>query len=439
MVERDPTLVPMIHSPQNPLSCRPSTTLLWTLLLVLGLGLTFSQPALAQEPPPPPEEQQPPAEPSPEPPLPVVVPPTEPEPLPSEEPSRELEEQDAEVLEEPTGEETLGEPVVDGTEVPKDQAETPVVKNREPNPCEVRSPRDEARLDQFRREIFETVCEAAAGFDGFFGSQRFDEEARRTHGRAGAQIVWDEHEGIELDGRLRVNVDFPNLDHRVNAFLGREDRDDFITGDEGNLDFLPTFFEREGGEEWLLGLGYRPVSNDRSSLDFDVGVDVDSSIDPFLRTRYRRYWLVGDDNLLRARQTVYWSDQKGVGYATRVDYERPLGWRTLARLTGNLVFDDETDGGDWNSGITLYRGFSPNSAVAWYVGINGETGKEVPIEDYGTRITYRRRMLREWFFGEILTGVTWPRDNLLMEREAAYHIGVGFEIQFSGEDLFGER
>jgi len=437
----DPFPVPMIHSQQNPLSRRP-LTLLWTLLLALGLGLALSQPAAAQEPPPPPEEQETTPEPPPPDPLPADVVPAEPDPVPDD-PSPDFGEQH---LEQPGGEQPFEEPeeapenpAVDDAVVPEPQAEIPAAKDRLPNPCEVRSPDDEARLDQFRREIFETVCEAAAGFDGFFGSQRFDEEARRTHGRAGAQIVWDEHEGFELDGRLRVNVDFPNLDHRVNAFLGREDRDDFITGDEGNLDFLPTFFEREGGEEWLLGLGYRPVSNDRSSLDFDVGVDVDSSIDPFLRTRYRRYWLVGDDNLLRARQTLYWSDRKGVGSATRVDYERPLGWKTLARVTGNLVFDDETEGGDWNSGITLYRGFSANSAVAWYVGINGETGKEVPIEDYGTRITYRRRMLREWFFGEILTGVTWPRDNLLMEREAAYHIGVGFEIQFSGEDLFGGR
>ncbi|HUP63809.1 MAG TPA: hypothetical protein VM557_00820 [Thermoanaerobaculia bacterium] len=306
---------------------------------------------------------------------------------------------------------------------------------RAPNPCEVRRPTGEERLDQYRREIFETVCEAAASFDGFFGSQRFDEEARLTHGRAGVRVVWDEHEGLELDGRLRVNVDFPNLDHRVNAFLGREEREAFLSGDEGDLDFLPTFFEREGGEEWLIGLGYRPLSSDRSSLDFDAGVDVDSSIDPFLRTRYRRYWLLGDDDLLRARQTVYWSDRKGVGYATRVDFERPLGDRTLARLSGNVVFDDETLGGDWNSGVTLYHGFTPDHAIAWYVGINGETGKEVPIEEYGSRFTYRQRMLREWFFGEVITGVTWPRDNREQVRERAYHIGLGFEIQFSGEDL----
>jgi hypothetical protein len=412
-------------------------TLLWTLLLVLGLGFFFSQPALAQEPPLPPEEQQTPVDPQPEAPLPVDPPAPETDPVPDipEEPSRAFDEQDAEEGE--PGEERPAETAVDEVEVPQTLVEVRRVEMPAENPCEVGRPRDEARLDKYRREIFETVCQAAAGFDGFFGSRRFDEEARRTHGRAGAQIVWDDHDGIELDGTLKVKVDFPNLDHRFNAFLGREERDGFITGDEGDLNFLPTFFEREGGQEWLVGLGYRPVSNDRSTLDFDVGVDVDSRIDPFLRSRYRRYWLVGDDNLLRARQTVYWSDRKGVGSATRVDYERPLGWRTLGRATGNLVFDDETQGADWNSGITLYRGFTPNSAVAWYVGISGETGKEVPIESYGTRITYRQRMLREWFFGEILTGVTWPRDNLQQTRERAYHFGVGFEIQFSGEDLFG--
>ncbi|MCA1732222.1 MAG: hypothetical protein LC732_01305, partial [Acidobacteria bacterium] len=426
----------MIHSPQYPLSRRPSITLLWTLLLVLGPGLTFSQAGLAQEPPLPPDREQteaaPLPDPPPDPPLPEEVPPTEPD-ADTEEESSLLDEQDPE--EELPVPEPPVEPVVDEAEVAEEVLTVPAPRRSE-NPCEVGKPRDEARLDKFRRGIFETVCEAAAGFDGFFGSRRFDEEARRTHGRAGARVILDEHEGVKLDGTLKVKVDFPNLDHRLNAFLGREERDEFLTGDEGDLNFLPSFFEREGGEEWLIGLGYRPVSNDRSALDFDVGVDIDSNIDPFVRTRYRYYWLVGNDNLLRARETVYYSDHKGLGSATRVDYERPLGWKTLARVSANLVFDDETQGGDWNSGITLYRGFTPNSAVAWYVGINGETGKEVPLEDYGTRITYRQRMLREWFFGEILTGVTWPRDNLQQTRERAYHFGVGFEIQFSGEDLF---
>jgi hypothetical protein len=83
----------------------------------------------------------------------------------------------------------------------------------------------------------------------------------------------------------------------------------------------------------------------------------------------------------------------------------------------------------------MYHGFTPNHAIAWFVGINGETGRPVPIQSYGTRFTYRQRMLREWFFGELITGVTWPRDRPEDQRRVAYHFGFGFEIQFSGEDL----
>jgi hypothetical protein len=312
----------------------------------------------------------------------------------------------------------------------------PAIRTGKPgDPCKVRSIGDEPRLDRYRREIFETLCETAARFDSFFGSRRFDEEARRTHGRVGLRVVWDEHDKLDLDGRLRFSVDFPNLDNSLRAFLGREDRGEFVTGVQNELDFLPTFFEREGRQEWLLGLGYTPLSSDRSSLDFDIGVDASWPVDPFARTRYRRYWIIGDDNLLRARQSIYYSDNKGVGFGTRVDFERPIGTKTLARLSGNIIFDDETRGGDWDSGVTMYHGFTPNHAIAWFVGINGETGRDVPIQAYGTRFTYRQRMLREWFFGELITGVTWPRDRPEDQRKVAYHIGFGFEIQFSGEDL----
>ena len=308
-----------------------------------------------------------------------------------------------------------------------------------PDPCETRSLGKEPRLDQLRREIFETVCESAAWFDGFFGSRRFDEEARRTHGRAGLRTIWDEHDGFELDGKLKVRVNFPNLDHRVDAFFGREERNEVLTGFENDLDFLPDFFERQGNEEWLLGLGYHPVNSKRSSLGFDVGMNIDTSPEPFVRSSYRHFWLIGNEHLLRARQTVYWTTEKGVGTSTRIDFERPLGRRTLARWSSGMVFDDETEGGDWDTGITLYRGFSRDRGLSWYVGIDGETAKEVPLETYGTRVVYRQRMLRQWFFGEIIGGVTWPRDTLADERRAAYHIGFGFDIQFSGEDLGAGR
>jgi hypothetical protein len=298
------------------------------------------------------------------------------------------------------------------------------------DPCYVYAPADERPLDQYRREIFETICGTAARFDRLFGNRRFDEEARRTNGRIGVRALYDEHEGFELDGKFRINVDLPNLDHRVKAFLGRDDRDDFVRGNDQELDFLPTFFEREGGAEWLVGFGYSPARGDRTRSDIDVGIE---GTDPFVRARYRYYRVAGNSNLFRARQTVYWTNDKDFGTSTRLDFERPISERTLARWNANATHDGETDGIDWNSGVTLYRGFSADRAIAWYVGIDGETGREVSLEDYGTTVTYRQRLFRPWFFGELISGVTWPRDSWSEKREKALHFGFGFEIQFSGD------
>jgi hypothetical protein len=314
------------------------------------------------------------------------------------------------------------------------QAETAATREKSAkdaaDPCHVFAPADEKPLDQYRREIFETICGTAARFDRLFGNRRFDEEARRTHGRVGVRALYDEHDGMEVDGKFRINVDFPNLDHRVKAFLGREDRDDFVRGNDQELDFLPTFFEREGGAEWLVGFGYSPARGDRTRSDIDAGIE---GTDPFVRARYRYYRVAGDRNLFRARQTVYWTNEKDFGTATRFDFERPIGQRSLARWNANATYDGETRGIDWNSGVTLYRGFSSDRAIAWYVGIDGETGREVSLENYGTTVTYRQKLFRPWFFGELISGVTWPRDSWDEEREAAFHVGFGFEIQFSGD------
>jgi hypothetical protein len=90
---------------------------------------------------------------------------------------------------------------------------------------------------------------------------------------------------------------------------------------------------------------------------------------------------------------------------------------------------------EWFSGITFYHGFDPNNAIALSLAAEGETDDVVPLHEYGSRVTYRRRMLRDWFFGELIGGVSWPRDEPDEDREAALHFGFGFEIQFSGEDL----
>jgi hypothetical protein len=301
-------------------------------------------------------------------------------------------------------------------------------------PCTVKRSPDETVLDRARRDIFEAICWSAADFDRLFGDRPFDEQARRTNGRAGVRVLWDERDGVEADGKLNANVEFPNLDNRVNGFLGRTAVEDFVLGREAPLESVPSFFESQGDEEWLAGFGYRPVSGDRNKVQLDAGVEAGTPLEPFARARYRHHGMLGG-NLFRFRQSVYWTRERELGASANADLERPLGEKTLGRWTVNGVIDGQTAGTEWESGVTVFHGLPLHRAIAWYAGVKGKTEGEATLQDVGTRITYRRRMLRDWFFGEFIAGVTWSRDNLTERWRTAARIGFGFEMQFSGEDL----
>jgi hypothetical protein len=63
-------------------------------------------------------------------------------------------------------------------------------------------------------------------------------------------------------------------------------------------------------------------------------------------------------------------------------------------------------------------------------GIKGETGDPAPVREYGTVVTYRRRMFRDWFYGEFIVGATWLREDDWDERKFGLAGGIGCEIFF---------
>jgi hypothetical protein len=85
---------------------------------------------------------------------------------------------------------------------------------------------------------------------------------------------------------------------------------------------------------------------------------------------------------------------------------------------------------DWYTAATLYQYLGTGSALAYMVEVYGETGREVPVENYGVLVTYRRSFLRPWLFIELSSGLYWPRRWLAEERKINPGLGLGFELHF---------
>lgn len=287
-----------------------------------------------------------------------------------------------------------------------------------------------AWIDRMQASLYRRMCLTSAGFDGFFGNARFDDEYESTHGSLSVGALWDERDDWDPSVRFRVQLRLPQLNERFSAFVGRVDPDEFVTEVRDDFDSLPRQFARAEDDEVLIGLGYRKPGPGGGHFDASVGARLDWPPDVYAKGAYRLTQPFLERNLLRLHETIFWREEDGFGTTTRIDLERLLGDDILARWTGSGTYAQETLGVRWFSNVTLYQSLGARRALAYQAGISGETDREVDIVDYGLRVIYRRSVYREWLFLELRSSVTWPRESLTEEREANPGAGIALEMQF---------
>jgi hypothetical protein len=297
------------------------------------------------------------------------------------------------------------------------------------------SPEQQPLVDEARRVLEETFCGATLWFDGLFGGEQNVESARAVSGRVELSTLHTEFEGTDFKGRLRLRYDLPNLERRVNVFLGRDDRDELTQDRLEGFAIRSSVFGLEEEEQWLAGLGYAPPGRWASKLDFRVGGRLKSSPEVFAQTRYRHNSFVGTRNVWRFRETVFWENREGFGSTTSLDFDRVVRQDLLVRVGGVGTFSESTQGLDWRSALLLYHNLRQARAVAGELFVRGSTGAEVELRELGTRAVYRQPVGHPNLFGELIVGYTWPRTERDQPREGSAMIGLGIELLF-GRDPY---
>jgi hypothetical protein len=105
-------------------------------------------------------------------------------------------------------------------------------------------------------------------------------------------------------------------------------------------------------------------------------------------------------------------------------------------LSGTI--SQESEGVRGYTAITAMRGFANRRAIAAQIFSRGEMDADVPLEDYGIKLAYRRSVSRDWLILEIRTSVTWPKEMPAENRSSNIGVGIGFEA-FFGTDEFQAR
>jgi hypothetical protein len=312
---------------------------------------------------------------------------------------------------------------------PPGSAEAKPEAEQEPvDPCRPKDLDQNTWIDRLNRRLFVTVCSSAEWFDGFFGSDWASDEARGTHGTVSASVRWTEYEDFSFRFRGRVRVPLPNLERRMHAFVGRVDEDEFLSDTGEMVDSSRVV----GGEDdtWMVGLGFTPIHRGNSRFTVSAGVNASLPAEPYVKGQYRWFHALPRDWLFRWRQTVFWRSEEGFGTTLGLDLEKRLSDRFLLRWSNANTLSQGTDGVEWWSSMTLYHLLSQRRAVGWTAWVSGETAAPVSLREYGLRVMLRNRLHREWLFGEVGTGIYWPRHEVADVRQASLGLWVGVALQF---------
>jgi hypothetical protein len=311
---------------------------------------------------------------------------------------------------------------------------------REPSTA-LASDNDSARrdpwLDRTQRGLHQAVWRSAMRIDRVFGAEADESAYQKASGSLAPALLWDEFDGFQPKVRFRVNLPLPQLDERFNAFIGRVNRDEYVTERQLESGAFPRQYGPIEDDQTLFGIRYRePRQGGR--FEADAGLRVRTPLDPYVKASYRFERGASERTLLSLRETAFWQNSEEFGLTSRIDIERIFENRWLLRWTGSGTFSQETEGVRGYTALSVLRGFPNRRAIAAELFTGGELDADVPLGNYGAKIAYRRSVSRDWLILEMRSSLTWPKEHPEQPREPSWGVGIGFEM-FFGTDEFLAR
>jgi hypothetical protein len=289
-------------------------------------------------------------------------------------------------------------------------------------------------IDRAHDGVFNAVWRSAMRMDRWFGSEASEAAYMETSGSIAPALLYDQYEGFKPRMRFQVDVPLPQLNERFHAFIGRVNRDEYVTERRPGSGAFASQYGPVEDDETLFGIRYREPRQG-ARFDADAGLRIRSPLDPFVKGSWRFHKGSTETTLVSFRETAFWQNSEKFGFTSRVDAERVFRDAYLLRGTLSGTISQRSEGVKGYASAMLLRGFPNRRAAAVEVFSEHELDDDVPLKNYGVKIAYRRSISRDWLVLESRVSATYPKEHPWEERELSWGVGIGLEMFFGTDDF----
>ena len=279
-------------------------------------------------------------------------------------------------------------------------------------------------LDTTRGYVHDAVEWVARGVDGWFGDRPF-EQGGRVNGSIGLSFLWRQDEGFDWLTRFRVRVDLPNLRDKAYVFVGRDNEREVVSDrPEGFTRREQLLQETRDDQSFFAGLG----SQFGDVISLRAGFR--GGLKPYAQARYQNTWDLGRRDAIEFKETVFWTVDDGFGTTTALNYGHLFDPSLALRWNSAATWSQDTDGVAWASSLGMYKDYGFQRLLSLEALINGETGGDAEVSEYGVRARWEQPVYKDWLLGELILGYFWPRKDAVTERGQSWAIGAGLQMRF---------
>ena len=177
-------------------------------------------------------------------------------------------------------------------------------------------------------DVFNAVWRSAMHVDQWFGSASDENTYMQTTGSLAPALLYDQFDGFQPKLRFQVDVPLPRLNEKFHAFIGRVNRDEYVTERSPGSGAFARQYGPVQDDETLLGIRYREPKQG-AHFEADAGVRLRFPVDPFVKGSWNFDHGSSETGLFSLREIAFWQNTEKFGVTSRVDssaYSTRNGW-----------------------------------------------------------------------------------------------------------------
>ena len=265
-------------------------------------------------------------------------------------------------------------------------------------------------VDVLHGGISHSLLTTATWLDSFFGDRRYASDLNPSYVRFRYNVFLEKGSALLLKPDLEARLILPQLREKTHIVIsGSPKEENEFSAVQSHATGDKTVSTEDRGI--TTGVQYSPRQTATESFVVRAGLKFSTKgVDPTMGPLYRVLFPFQSGWSLRFVEDVVWRSKEGWKSSSTIDLERPLPHDLFFRASTDWVHTEHVDGFIYAFSFSLTQPLSSKAALQ-YSWVNVFQTRPVnELTEVDLRVSYRKRIWRDWLYYEVMPQYRFPRD-----------------------------